>query len=143
MDIGWAAPPFGLKEMKEGKIRIIAHGSDVPSVRNQTVRVLIANANSLSQHHDAIVRFMQAYREAVDWMYSDPNAIKMYAAKIHAEEDLIKESVATFDPKSALQTDAMAGLEQAMDSAVKLKFLDAPLTKEQIAEFIQIPPRAK
>jgi NitT/TauT family transport system substrate-binding protein len=143
VDIGWAAPPFGLKEMKEGKIRIIAHGSDVPSVRNQTVRVLIANASSLSQHHDAIVRFMQAYREAVDWMYSDPNAIKMYAAKIHAEEDLIKESVATFDPKSALQTDAMAGLEQAMDSAVKLKFLDAPLTKEQLAEFIQIPPRAK
>jgi NitT/TauT family transport system substrate-binding protein len=67
----------------------------------------------------------------------------MYATKIHAEEDLIKESVATFDPKSALQTDAMAGLDQAMDSAVKLKFLDAPLTKEQLAEFIQIPPRAK
>ena len=30
VDIGWAAPPFGLKELKEGKIRIIAHGSDVP-----------------------------------------------------------------------------------------------------------------
>jgi hypothetical protein len=27
--------------------------------------------------------------------------------------------------------------------AVKLKFLDKPLTKEQIAEFIQIPPRKK
>jgi hypothetical protein len=26
---------------------------------------------------------------------------------------------------------------------VKLKFLDKPLTKEEIAEFIQIPPRKK
>src|SRR5215813_13391153 len=47
IDIGWAAPPFGLKEINEGKIRIIAHGSDVPSLRGQTVRVLIVNANSL------------------------------------------------------------------------------------------------
>jgi hypothetical protein len=26
---------------------------------------------------------------------------------------------------------------------VKLKFLEKPLTKEQLAEFIQIPPRKK
>jgi hypothetical protein len=26
---------------------------------------------------------------------------------------------------------------------VKLKFLDQPLTKEQLAEFFQIPPRKK
>src|ERR1051326_8039624 len=41
IDVGWAAPPFGLKEIKEGKIRIIARGSDVPSLRGQTVRGLI------------------------------------------------------------------------------------------------------
>jgi NitT/TauT family transport system substrate-binding protein len=143
VDIGWAAPPFGLKEIKDGQIRIIAHGSDVPSLRNQTVRVLIVNANSLQTHHDAIVRFMQAYRESVDWMYSDPNALKMYATKLHADEGLIKESVSQFDPKSALQTDAMQDLDQAIQSAVKLKFLEAPLSKEQLAELIQIPPRAK
>jgi NitT/TauT family transport system substrate-binding protein len=143
VDIGWAAPPFGLKEMKDGQIRIIARGSDVPSLRNQTVRVLIVNADSLQTHRDAIVRFMQAYRDAVDWMYSDPNAIKMYAAKLHADESLIKESVSQFDPKSALQTDAMQDLGQAMQSAVKLKFLEAPLSKEQLTELIQIPPRAQ
>ena len=143
IDIGWAAPPFGLKEMKEGKIRILARGSEVPSLRNQTVRVLIVNANALVQKHDAIVRFMQAYRETVDWMYADPKAIQMYAAKLQADEGLIKDLVKEFDPKPALQTDAMADLDQAMSSAVKLKFLDAPLSKEQLAEFIQIPPRAE
>ena len=143
IDIGWAAPPFGMKEIKEGKIHIIAHGSDVPSLRGQTVRVLIANANALSARKDAFVRFMAGYREAVDWMYSSPDAIKMYAKKINADEALIKDSIAQFHPKSAMQTDAMADLDGAIRDAVKLKFLDAPLTKEQIAELIQIPPRAK
>ena len=44
VDIGWAAPPFGMKELKAGQIRIIARGSDVPSLRNQTVRSIIVNA---------------------------------------------------------------------------------------------------
>src|SRR5262249_50830919 len=35
VDIGWAAPPFGLKEIQEGKIRIVGRGSDVPSLRGQ------------------------------------------------------------------------------------------------------------
>lgn len=141
IDIGWAAPPFGLKEIKEGKIRIIARGSDVPSLRGQTVRVLIVNANALKNRKDAITRFMQAYRESVDWMYSDPNAIEMYAKKIKSSEDLIKESIKQFHPKEALQTDKMADLDGALRDAVKLKFLDHPLSKEQLAELLQIPPR--
>src|SRR5215212_3127575 len=32
IDIGWAAPPFGIKDIKEGKIRIVARGSDIPSL---------------------------------------------------------------------------------------------------------------
>ena len=94
VDIGWAAPPFGLQEIKEGKIRIIAHGSDVPSLRGQTVRMLIVNANSLKTKHDAIMRFMQAYREAVDWMYSDPKAVEMYSEKMKRPVELLKESMA-------------------------------------------------
>ena len=143
VDIGWAAPPFGLKEIKEGKIRIVAHGSDVPSLRTQTVRVLIVNADSLKNKHDAIMRFVEAYRESVDWMYSDPKAAKMYAEKLHADETLILDSIKEFHPKAALQTDKMADLDGAVRDAVKLKFLDAPLTKEQLAEFIQIPARKK
>src|SRR5215510_10401505 len=76
VDIGWAAPPFGLREIQEGKIRIIARGSDVPSLRGQTVRVLIANANMLAQRKEAVAHFMAAYRESVDWMYSNPDAVK-------------------------------------------------------------------
>jgi NitT/TauT family transport system substrate-binding protein len=141
IDVGWAAPPFGLKEMKEGKIRIIAHGSDVPSLKGQTVRAIIVNADSLKTKKDAIMRFVQAYREAVDFMYADPKAISMYATKMKLDEALIKESIQKFHPKESIQSDKMADLEGAVRDAVKLKFLDKPLTKEQLAEFIQIPPR--
>ena len=143
IDIGWAAPPFGLQEIKDGKIRIIAHGSDVPSLRGQTVRTLIVNANSLKTKHDAIMRFMEAYREAVDWMYSDPKAVEMYSKKIHRPVEMLKESMEKFQPKEALQTDHFADLDGAVRDAVKLKFLEKPLTKEQIAELLQIPPVKK
>lgn len=141
--IGWAAPPFGLQEIKDGKIRIVARGSDVPSLRGQTVRTLIVNANALKTKHDAIMRFMQGYRESVDWMYSDPKAVEMYAKKIHKPVALIKESIAVYHPKKALQTDHFADLEGSVRDAVKLKFLQKPLTKEQLAELIQTPPLKK
>ncbi len=143
VDVGWAAPPFGLQEIKDGKIRIIAKGSDVPSLKGQTVRTLIVNANSLKTKRDAIMRFMDAYRESVDWMYSDPKAIEMYSAKVHQPVPLLKELMNKFQPKDTLQTDKFADLDGAIRDAVTLKFLDAPLTKEQIAELLQIPPRKK
>jgi NitT/TauT family transport system substrate-binding protein len=141
IDIGWAAPPFGVKEIKEGKIRIIARGSDIPSLHGQTVRAIIVNANALKEKHDAIMRFVKGYREAVDWMYADPKALEMYSAKVKMPVDLLGDSLKEFHPKSAMQTEKMADLDGAVKDAVTLKFLDAPLTKEQLAEFLQIPPR--
>ncbi len=141
IDIGWASPPFGVKELKEGKIRILVRGSDVPSLKGQTVRAIIVNADALKNKKDAILRFVKGYRESVDWMYADPKAIAMYSQKIKADEALLKESIAEFHPKEAMQTDRMADLDGAVADAVNLKFLDAPLTKEQLAEFLQIPPR--
>src|SRR5471032_1803047 len=143
IDVGWAAPPFGLKEIKEGKIRILARGSDVPSLRGQTVRTLVVNLDALKTKHDAIMRFMEGYREAVDWMYSDPKAVDMYSVKMKLPVDLLKESMDKFQPKEALQSDKFADLDGAIADAVKLKFLEKPLTKEQIAELLQIPPRKK
>jgi len=64
------------------------------------------------------MRFMQAYREAVDWMYSDPKAIEMYSVKMKLPVDLLKQSMAEFQPKAALQTDKFADLDAAIADAV-------------------------
>jgi len=139
IDIGWAAPPFGMKDIKEGKIRIVARGSDIPSLHGQTVRTIIVNADALKTKRDAIMRFVKGYREAVDWMYADPKALEMYSEKVKQPVDILRESLAEFHPKSAMQTEKMEDLDGAVTDAVKLKFLDAPLSKEQLAEFLQIP----
>ena len=73
VDVGWASPPFGLDALDEGKIRLIARGSDAPSTHGQTVRVHIVNANALAQRRDAIERFVAAYREAYEWLYDHPD----------------------------------------------------------------------
>jgi hypothetical protein len=48
-----------------------------------------------------------------------------------------------FQPKAALQTDQFADLDGAVRDAVKLNFLDKPLTKEQLSELIVTPPAKK
>jgi NitT/TauT family transport system substrate-binding protein len=141
VDIGWGAFPMALKEVDEGKIRIIARGSDVASLDKQTVRVVIVNADVLKNRRDAVLRFAKAYREAVDWMYSDPDAIKRYAEKVKSPEDFVRRSIPKIYPKAVLQTDEMRDMDGIQRDAVKLKFLDQPLSKEQLAELLQIPHR--
>jgi len=138
VDIGWSAPPFGLEEIGNGKIRLIARGSDVPSMRDQTVRVQIVNAAALKEKRDAILRFMRAYRETIDWMYASSEAVKLYAQKIGKPESLVERSRSEFHPKAALDPDRLSDIDGVMADAVALKFLEAPLTKEQLAEFFQI-----
>jgi len=141
IDIGWAAPPIAMQEMKDGKVRLIARGSDVPSLRGQTVRATIINADVLQKRPDVAARFMAAYRETIDWMYSDPQAVEIYARKIDRPAELIRDTIKTFYPKEALQTDRMDDMPGIVRDAVKLKYLRAPLTEAQVTELVRIPPR--
>ena len=143
IDIGWASPPFGLKEIADGKIRVLTRGSAVPSTRNQTVRIQIVNAAALEKKKDAITRFMQAYREAIDWMYSDPKALAMYAAKMKVPEPLVKKALPESHPREAMQADRLSDVDGIMRDAVANKFLAEPMTKEQLAAFYPLPNLGK
>lgn len=139
IDIGWSSPPFGVDALQDGKIRIVARGSDLTSTHDQTVRVQIANAEALEKHRDAIARFVQAWRETLDWMYSDPAAIKAYAEWLNIPEERARRARDEFYPKANLSPDHISGLDQAMAQAVEQKLLAAPLTKAQLDQLIQIP----
>jgi len=139
VDVGWASPPFGLKEIDEGKIRVVAKATDAALVRGQTIRVIVANAEALAKKKDAIARFMQAYRETIEYMYgNNPQAIKDYAEFVGVPEALARNARDQFFPKSLLWPDEIKGLDSLMEEAVTLKFIPAPLTKEQQAELIQL-----
>jgi NitT/TauT family transport system substrate-binding protein len=142
IDIGWSSPPLGVEDLEQGKIRLVARGSDVVSLRDQTVRVIIANANSLAQKKDAIRRFMEAYNETIDWMYAEDKALQLYAEAVKVPFAIAKRSRDEFYPKDNLRPNRLSGVEQAMGDAIALKFLPSPLSKEQLGQFFayQLPP---
>ena len=137
VDIGWSSPPFGVEALQQGRIRIVVRESDVPAFRNQTVRLMIANTATAEQRRDVIDRYLQAYRETLDWMYSDPAALKAYAEWVNSPENLAKEVRDQFYPKENLRLDRLSGLDAAMADAVSLKFLPASLTKQQQDELFR------
>jgi NitT/TauT family transport system substrate-binding protein len=139
VDVGWASPPFGLKEMDDGKTRLVARATDSALVRGQTIRVIVANADALAKRRDAFGRYMKAYRETIAYMYSDdPKVMKDYGGFAGVSEAMAKRVRDDFFPPSLLNPDEVHGLDGLMAEAVTLKFIPAPLTKEQVEELVQI-----
>jgi len=143
VDVGWASPPFGLEALDEGKIRLIARGSDAPSTRDQTVRVHIVNAKVLTQRRDAINRFAAAYRETYEWLYRDPRGVKLYSEYGKVSERLAMRIRDEFMPKAAMSPERVSGIESLTRDAIDFKFMQAPLSNGQLAELIQIPSAQK
>jgi NitT/TauT family transport system substrate-binding protein len=144
VDVGWAAPPFGLKEIDAGQIHVVAKATDAALVRGQTIRVIVATAEALEKRRDIITRYLDAYRETIDYMYSDnPQMFKDYAAFAQVPEATARRVRDEFFPKTLVNPDAIKGLDSLLKEAVNLKFITAPLTQQQLAELIQIPPRKK
>jgi len=141
IDVGWAAPPFGLQQQDEGKIRVIASGNDASVFKGQTVRLNITTLQTLQSKKVQLDRFMKAYRETVDWMYSDTAALKTYAEFVGISEPMAKRVRDGYFPKEAVNPDRIVGLDTIVNDAVALKYTASPLTKEQLSELIQIPPR--
>ncbi|HEY7661626.1 MAG TPA: ABC transporter substrate-binding protein [Xanthobacteraceae bacterium] len=140
VDVGWAVAPFVLDLLGKGEARMLARASDVAAIRGQTVRVQITNAQTLAAKKDAIARYMKAYNETVDWMYSSPQAVPRYLAFSGLSEPAVRRMLAEFIPKESLQTATISGLAESMKDAVQFKFLPAPLDARQLEELIQIAP---
>lgn len=140
VDVGWAAPPFGLKEMDEGKIVLVARATDASIVKGQTIRTIVTNSETLAKRRAVLVRFMNGYRETIDYMYSsNPQVLKDYAEFNNMSEAMAKRVRDEFFPKSIIAPDEIKGLDTLLPEAVTLKFIPAPLSKDQLAELIQVP----
>ena len=138
VDVGFSAVPFFLDRVEDGQIRIIASGSDVASLRSRSGRVNLTNVTTLQNRKDALNRFHLAYKETVDWMYSDPAALKHFSDYSGLPEKVVVK-VRQLIPKETMAPDRVVGIDQIVAEAVSMKFLSAPLTADQIKELIQIP----
>ena len=137
VDAAWSAMPYGLKDLEEGKIRIIARAADIKVLQGRTVRVNFTSASTLTTKKDQFERYMAAYKETIDYMYSSPEALAMYA-EIAGVPPSIAQKIPVLVTKDATNPDQIIGMDSIMAEAVSTKFLPAPLTKEQVTELVQM-----
>ena len=138
IDIGRGAAPFGLDLAEKGEIRIIARGSEIRARANQTVRICVANLETLAKK-DTLARYLQGYRDTIDWMYASDDALKMYEEFSKIPVRLMKRAREEFFPKSTMWPDEVKGLDLVLEDAIKNKFISAPLSPEQVREMVQVP----
>ncbi len=141
IDIGWAAPPYVVDDLKAGRVRMIARESDLEAFRNQTVRMNFASLDTLTRKPDQLKRFLAGYDETIAWMYADSAALKIYAEFAGISEEQAKTIRDEYFPINNLSTKRLSGLENAMADALSLKFINAPFTKEQLDEFLKFYAR--
>jgi NitT/TauT family transport system substrate-binding protein len=143
VDVGWASPPFGLDAVREGKIRIVARGNDLPAFKDQTIRLIVANADFLERRKDVAARLVQGYRDALDWMYSEPAALEAYAAFAKTSPEHAREVRDVFYPRDHLAVDFIKGLDAAMIDGIAFRTIGKPITPAELDRLFAIPPPIK
>ena len=143
IDIGWSVVPFALKDVQDGKIRIVARASEAKELANQTIRANLANTNSLKTKREAITKFMQVVQKSIDWAYTSPQPIEIFAKNMKVTPDIAKKAVAEFYPKSAMQIGEIRDLERSLKDALEYKFISSPKTPNDIAGLIDIVYKPK
>ena len=138
IDIGWAAPPFALRERQENKIVIVARAREATELKNQTIRVNIANVESLKTKRAAITRLMQVYDKAIEWAYTNPKAIDYFAEFAKAPREIAKQAVDEFFPREAVQIGEIRELDMSLRDALQYKFITSALTPKDVEGMIDI-----
>jgi len=138
IDIGWSVVPFALKDVNDGKIRIVARARDATELQNQTIRANLANVNSLKTKRESIVKFMQVIQKSIDWAYTNPQAIDIFAKNMKVDRAIAKKAVDEYYPKAAMQLGEIRDLERSLKDALDYKFIAAPKTPKDIAGLIDI-----
>jgi len=138
IDIGWSVVPLALKDVNEGKSRIVARSSEATELKNQTIRANLASVDSLKNKREAITKFMQVIHKSIDWAYTNPQAIEIFAKNMKVTPEIAKQAVDGFFPKTAMQIGEIRDLERSLQDALDYKFISSPKTPKDIAGLFDI-----
>src|SRR6185312_8811928 len=128
VDVGWSVVPLNLEAAQQGKIRIVGKAREATELKDQTIRVNLANTESLKTKRDAIVRFMKAYDKAINWAYQNEQAIDIFAKNMKVPREVARQGVAEFYPKAAMQIGEIRDVDRSLKDALDYKFISSPKT---------------
>ena len=138
IDVGWAAAPFGLQNVLDGKITVIARTGDVPQLANQTIRVNIANTE-VAEDQTRRDREIHAHLCARDRLgLPEPARGRDFRAEHEARAADRQKAVDEFYPKAGLQIGEIKGLDLTLKDALDYKYIPAPKTAQEIAGLFDI-----
>jgi NitT/TauT family transport system substrate-binding protein len=132
LDAGWAAAPFGVLDIDQGKIVKIVGANDSKDVANETIRVNVANLNTLQQHRDLIVRFMKAYVKSYQWAYDNPKAIDYLAEDNNLPHEAAEKTVKGFLTKAANDPYRFSGIDRVLEEALAAKRISKPMKADDV-----------
>ena len=132
IDIGWSVPPFALGPLSEGKITIVARGSDISEIAGQTLRVNVTREDVLKKKRDLLAKFLKVYKRAIDWAYQDDRSLNYYAEANRVTVDLARQT-REFYPKEALQIAEVKGLELTLRDAADQKYTAKRLEPKDVS----------
>jgi NitT/TauT family transport system substrate-binding protein len=145
IDIGWSVVPFALKDINEGKVRIVARASEAAELKDQTIRANLASVNALKNRREAITKFMQVIQKSIDWAYGEGHnkAVEIFAKNMKVTPEIAKQAVDGFYPKSAMQIGEIKGLDRSLKDALDFKFIASPKTPQDVAGLFDIVYKPK
>jgi NitT/TauT family transport system substrate-binding protein len=132
LQASWGGPVSAVKDLSSGEDRVIGRANDSPQIRNETVRVNVANANFLAAHRASVLGFLKGYKKSVDWAYSDPAALQAYAKLADVSVEFAKYIVNGFATREAAQLDEIKGEDTALAQALASGRIAAPMTHDDI-----------
>jgi NitT/TauT family transport system substrate-binding protein len=138
IDIGWAVPPFALRELQEGRIAIVVRARDATELKDETIRVNVAGVDALARKREAITRLMQVYDKAIAWSYAHPKAIDYFAETAKVPREIARQAVEEFYPREALQIGEIRGLDLTLKDALQYKYISSAMTPKNVAGLIDI-----
>jgi len=134
VDVGFFFPEFGQEPVASGKARVVFRDNDFEHIRTQALRVLTMHA---STPPDVAARFMRAYSDSFNWIYSDdPKPLEIYAQLAKVDIASARRLRDEYYSRDILSVAKVRGIDTIMKDAVDGKFISAPLTKAQIDELI-------
>ena len=138
IDVGFSFPPYGLKRVVNGEVRVVFSGDIAKTQRDITGRVNIASESFVKNRRPVAVKFMKVLNDCIDWSYANMDAaIKMYAAinKIDVADAVLG---AKYYSRSALAFAPIKGFDKSIKHAVAAKFIDKAPTQAQIKNMMDI-----
>jgi len=145
VDTGWIAAPSGYELIRKGEARVVLSGADTGELNTMTARVAVANRNWVEKNPDLAKRFMEALWEGRNFNYQGgEKAIQRYASywKMPIED---ARMATKFVPPEATGM-KVANVEGLLKLAQDFKFVQKPMTKEQVAKminYVYMPPGEK